>query len=821
MKRIVLSVLSLLCVTAIGAQQRHVQEPFSVLQEFVSDISSCDLTGVDVVYGDVTQKTSGFLTLVTPHPEAALVSPLSSKTVDPNNFRVWVVAKNRGNNTNFGLFSANNQILKYLEIKRKSTKNFALFISQEEMEERIPRGDTRGMTPIIHFELQFHFARDAQARWPMETAVPKAHPGKVMNYFYNYFPQEYFLSVKLDPVDEASQYMDKHPNQKYYYGREEVWNSMGWFMNLTYHHKGLIRDKINDNHYVIFTLWKDKEHTKPLLISYMKDNLYPGGAATDPSRMEERFNYVAYPHKGFDDWSLFIPWECIDYWWKDGIIPTKENHTCIAYYTLTLSNDGKTSATAKDYDVEGWLSVEKEVYEPTPSTPPSTAETADTCKHLHTTYHIDKVGSVSYPTGDGCTTDYIQYREWLVCKDCNETLRSKIVPQPFQTRDLQHRLKEVGNPVRVVIKAIEDHFFTKYTINNIVRACQNECCKYRDTIEIRDSVKIPLPPEKPLCDHEWVVTSHKLSDYIEYKIYNQATWKYYYDIIQKERTCRKCKEKALLNRENQLTRIEGPFPVPEQEPEPCVHDWVYYSNQYRRSVYERDSKTVKAYSGDSLNISLGDAMVKMYEFDHDAHIYMSPRPVSRQQWLAVNKDNNYMGISAEDTGLLNAVTYQEAYDFIEALNRRVREEQNVEMLFSLPTEDEMRQLIMSGQVKFEKGRVQEMTYFYVDSIEVYDGKGRQVTDQQLSTAPEGAKVRIMVGRMGQDGKVQMVDISTADQNTAFYLKAVTVDSKENVTVRRSRFYKTHYRRCQKCGKEERLSENIFRNMRYHKPLFDE
>lgn len=78
------------------------------------------------------------------------------------------------------------------------------------MEERIPRGDTRGMTPIIHFELQFHFARDAQARWPMETAVPKAHPGKVMNYFYNYFPQEYFLSVKLDPVDEASQYMDKH-----------------------------------------------------------------------------------------------------------------------------------------------------------------------------------------------------------------------------------------------------------------------------------------------------------------------------------------------------------------------------------------------------------------------------------------------------------------------------------------------------------------------------------------------------------------------------------------------------------------------------------
>jgi hypothetical protein len=214
-------------------------------------------------------------------------------------------------------------------------------------------------------------------------------------------------------------------------------------------------------------------------------------------------------------------------------------------------------------------------------------------------------------------------------------------------------------------------------------------------------------------------------------------------------------------------------------------------------------------------------MVKMYEFDYDAHIYMSPRPVSRQQWLAVNKDNNYMGISAEDTGLLNAVTYQEAYDFIEALNRRVREEQNVEMLFSLPTADEMRQLIMSGQVKFEKGRVQEMTYFYVDSIEVYDGKGRQVTDQQLSTAPEGAKVRIMVGRMGQDGKVQMVDISTADQNTAFYLKAVTVDSKENVTVRRSRFYKTHYRRCQKCGKEERLSENIFRNMRYHKPLFDE
>ena len=152
-----------------------------------------------------------------------------------------------------------------------------------------------------------------------------------------------------------------------------------------------------------------------------------------------------------------------------------------------------------------------------------------------------------------------------------------------------------------------------------------------------------------------------------------------------------------------------------------------------------------------------------------AYTYISSQPVSRQQWLDLNRDNNYLGISKDDIGLLTAITYQEAYDLIAKLNEDDKGH-SPKITFSLPTVEEMRKLLKDGLLDKEQIELQHITAFYVDSIEIYDGKGRLVPADKLGTAPEGAKVRVMVGCMGLNGQGKMADISTYSNETAFFLK---------------------------------------------------
>lgn len=754
-------------ITAANAQQQKPREPFDIYIEYVDRI--CDyhklFPSVDFVYGNPNKETPGFLVVVTPHPENAAATQVPFTSVSPSDFRVWIEAGQQelGKGwTGFGLFEQNNQCVKYLDVRRKNTSAFALYISSDDIKERVPHGDLHNITPILNFQLRFKFARRMTSQWPLEWAAPIAHPGMVNTYSLHFFPSEHFLTNKVEWADEGDVYMDKNPKKKYFYNRELVWQMPGWYFNLSYKQKNYIREKINDNHYIIFTLWKDEEHTQPLTFDYFKEQLWLGGFSDDPNMMVKDRNYIALPHKGFDDWTMFIPWTTIHYWWKDGIKATKDNHTCFGYYTLTLSNDGKTPATNHDFDYSGWLSIDVG-YEETqkkPTPPGGTGERRDTCQHPWFKYHKDYRGIHSEPKPNGCTTDYKKYWVWKNCGVCDASFGYEEELDPIGTRCTNHDMKEVGRKERekvTTIGGVNGNTIEVKTIIDVVYACQNECCDYKMTI----------PTSK-----------------------------------------------------TETTIVDPPLP-PEGEEQKCPpHIWHYSSEKHKQtSSYPTTVIEELKMDVDTLRIKMGETEITLIKRDG---LFFTDSLASRQLWLALNKDNNYLGISKTDRGKLNNVNYQEAYDLIEKISERANKEKGISMNFSLPTPDEMHQLLKDSIVKPVTQRAQNITTFFVDSIEVYDGKGRKLTKEQLSTAPEGAKVKVLVGKMGIDGKVEMVDISTIDKSTGFILKGEPNEPKaERKIVTTTKFYHTYKRQCVRCGLTENIRENVFRNMRYHRPLIND
>lgn len=727
--------------------QRSVQEPFHIYSDYIYNISEYhkQFPYVEFVYGNPDLNTPGFLIVVEPYPERAWASPLHTSKVPSNDFRVWIEAGQQGLNgwNRFGLFTGNNQTLQYLDIHRKNKSAFALYISKDELIERIPHGDLHNITPIFNFDIKIMFARSLTAKWPMESADPIAYPGRVTIWHFHFYPSEVFLNNKVEWTDEAHLYMEKYP-KKYYFDREMVWQDAGWYFNLSYKQKNYIKEKINDNHYVILTFWKDEAHTQPLNIEYFKNNLWIGGFSDNPDDMETQKNYVAYPHKGFDDWSLFVPWRAIDYWWKDGIKSTKDNHICYGYYTLTLSNDGKTPATNHDFDYSGWLSIDKG-YEETPE--------VIGCPHTHLVKKKNKRDTYSMPVTGGCTMEFDHYWVWTECKDCGASFDHEELYEPISDRCVAHDMKEVSRTPIQKIKKVDRNIIIEKTEYDVLYKCQNYCCNYQmHKKEYSEEITIVDPP---------------------------------------------------------TTELKCP-----------PHDWLYSSTvNWEKDQVSRERVSLPPYDEPQVHLSLDSTAIDMNRIR--AYTYLSAQPVSRQQWLDLNRDNNYLGISKDDVGLLTAITYQEAYDLIAKLNEDDKGD-SPRITFSLPTVEEMRKLLRDGLLDKEQIELQHITAFYVDSIEVYDGKGRLVPADKLATAPEGAKVRVMVGCMDMNGQVKMVDISTYSKEIAFFLKAITSGEEVIRThVQHGRMYHIYTRECQWCGKTEPISENIFYDMRYHKPFIND
>ena len=190
--------LLMLFLLPCTAQGEKVMKSFETYVEFVESIREYHnlFPHVEFVYGNPNATTSGFLIVVTPHPECASTSPIKFNAVSSSLFRVWIwaLAGNTGSNRKtFGLFAKNNQTLQYLDVTRNNTKAFAIFISGKEMEERVATLPTDPSKRT--FYLRLAFAKNMMATWPSETAYNSYYPGKVDELTLNY------LKSPQNPVD--------------------------------------------------------------------------------------------------------------------------------------------------------------------------------------------------------------------------------------------------------------------------------------------------------------------------------------------------------------------------------------------------------------------------------------------------------------------------------------------------------------------------------------------------------------------------------------------------------------------------------------------
>lgn len=836
MKRVLTCICFFWCaLSALWAQKG---KTFDIDIDTVNDISyaSQGLSNIDLVYGDPTQCAAGYLVYVKPHPERAYVSRYPPpKKLNDKNFTVWIEAGRVENSVwnTYGLFHTAQQTLKYLSVFRRDASMFAIFIPYDDMKLH-RKTDAKGNI-VDEIDIRFSFAINNDAKWPMEKAYTSS--GWLQDEYptYRLTHRPSFLDVKVEGAEDGNSYMKEHSRKDYFFKELDPYSD-GWFLHMSYQDKNYLSTRLNDNHYVILTLWKDEEHTQPLQISYDKENLWIGGFNMDASKMEERFNYVAYPHKGFRDWSLFVPWFAINYWRKEGITPTKDNHTCKVYFTLTLSNDGKTPSIMRPHDCNGWIAINLDYQENQDNTPIPLKHTEKKCSHPKAFWDVgnDYRKEFCYAPSIGCTRCFNLYWEWATCTKCMETIYHNTISEPLRSYCLNHDLQEVSRTLKGAIIQIKGCNIVETKVSDVKLKCATECCDYTETKPIYETSITPTPcrpkvveptepePEAKCPPHDWDKgTPVKISEIAEYYTVNGIKWKCIYDVMEQKATCKRC---GLSNPTNRF-RIPSssgciPYP-PTPEPKPMCppHQWTYYDSGWYREAptKEMHKVVVPVFDKDSLCFAVDSVDFRFDRIKKD--ICMSVQPVSRKQWLALFADNNYMGILKEDEGKLNNITYQEAYNFIAALNKKATERLNLNVLFSLPSIDEMRKLVKKEQLQDDPRCVQHITSFFVDSIAVYDGKGRLLTDEQLSTAPEGAKVRVMVGVMGLDGQVTMVDVETANLNTGFLLKGVPFESEAIQTViKPGRLYKVYYRQCNKCGKIENISENIFQNMRYHRPL---
>lgn len=789
------------------------------------------------VYGEnaLVNGGSGYVVGVKPRPENAFIpGSFPERNISNVMFRVWVNSYDSNNNL-ISLFHTNDQSLKYLEVPCLNANPFVLFIADEEIQNRVPEKKDEATGFIDHpFFLEFYFAVDEKSMWPKGVARKSSwFWNTVRRYHFNF--REHFLNAEIEwsGDSEADLYMKKHPEHNYYFNDPEiVWQCSGWYLHFNYVHKIALREYLMQNHYIIFKLWKDEEHTEPLLFNYMKGTGYIGGWG-EPQFMEDRFNYVAYPHNSLDSLSLFVSWEAVHYWWREKREPTPEEHTQIGYFTITLSNDGKTSATPNEYEVSGWMSIELPVdkqkgvsteKKPTEKGQPGEKQPEPpVCPH-DWVWKNWKDRMQSAPLANGCRQDYDMYSEWLECRKCHMTWGGRTIMMPREINYCKrHNLmekskKEIGTSYTLVGDCKQE--IVSY---EVLSECQNDCCNYTERkYEYKEGTKIcPPEPPKPECPpHSWTcLPEEKVDEMTQIEVINGVEWLCYYNVMESKESCAKCGVENLLCRRLELDhRTKVIYPVP---PKPCNHDWYYYSRSFReKGQWHAFSVPVHDYKEDSLNIEMKGSKLDMTRMKDGT--YLSTEPVSRQQWLAFHEGKNYLGIDSKDGARLTDVTYQEVSQLVQHLNQLASDSLNLPVMYSLPSVEVLKRLAKEGKLKCAEGELQQITAYMADTIAVYDGKGRLVPEEKLVTAPEGARLRVEVGVVDQNGELKMVDLLSIDSHVGVLLQATPSSHFANrFGAEPSRIYRTYWRRCKKCGKEEPISENKFWNGAYHRTLVND
>ena len=622
----ILSMALFILMPEIAIAQQTAKEPFDISFQYVYDVTVYRNANpsLEFVSGDVSQPEEGFVVLVKPEPYNAWATVTGTMRVLSTSFRVWIEAGYKDEKDIFktiGLLTKGNTTQKYLDITRKNTSRFALFIKSSDMANILPKQSNGHYRAHLRFSL----ARNINSKWPLEWAQPVAHPCSINTYYIDYNPGcPRFLNAEVETVEFAHEYMASHPKKDYFFNRDEVWQCNGWFFNMSYLKKDIINTQLNDNHYVIFSLWKDEAHTQPLVFSYMKDNLFAGGTCDDKTRMEETRNYIAYPHKGYKDWSLFIPWECIHYWWKEGKTATKDDHTCIGYYTLTLSNDGKTPINCREFDASGWLSIELAYTEEKP-------DPTKNCDHIFE-HKIGNRTIVSIPLLNGCTRDYYKYSTWEVCKKCGKYRSTPDIYQPMGDYCKNHDLKETSRVKKDPFQLIIAHSVLKVTPIEITSTCQNDCCNYKEkkTTYEREITDLPTEPDK--CPpHRWVcLPAKKIGETTEQKTVNGENWIYYYNLMEQNSKCNECGLIDPIKQWAEFVKRKKVVPPPPRKPH--VHDWYYFSELHRSNGLST-SRTVEIapYDEDSLNIDMKQPLKMAKWKNGSSHSYISCRPLLQRR----------------------------------------------------------------------------------------------------------------------------------------------------------------------------------------------
>ena len=424
---------------------------------------------------------------------------------------------------------------------------------------------------------------------------------------------------------------------------------------------------------------------------------------------------------------------------------------------------------------------------------PTDTISEEKCRHPLFSINIATTpnGTVNDTLPGGCIRTFDVSLETMTCQKCG--IQWKTNRYTLQgMRCFMHRMKEVSRRETGVAERVDGNCTRKVTTYEVVRACQNDCCGYREmTWESVVDQTTECPPEQGECPpHIWDIESVRaIGDTIVTQWINGRWCRLHYNIVEKSMVCSRCGFAEVIDKWWEYTGKECK-PVPPPPRKPCWHKWKYYKQNHfigSRLV----ETTVPPYDEDSLNVVVGPqkADLKMVKWPCDtSSVYMSIEPGTRSQWRSLYATDDYLGFRANDTGRLDAINYIEVQQFIDRLNRYAADSLSLHVVFSLPTVSEMRQLVDSLKNGWSVP-LPSATCFYVDSIEVAEGT-------------------MVTGRIDLKGELMMYADDFSDPFPVFFLKATPYEAVD--TERRGRYTTYIYRRCVKCGLLQMVGQNAYR-----------
>lgn len=402
------------------------------------------------------------------------------------------------------------------------------------------------------------------------------------------------------------------------------------------------------------------------------------------------------------------------------------------------------------------------------------------------------------PMPGGCTWEFDVYNVTEQCSICS--LRK---PHPefvrVGSRCLEHELKEVSCQMADSI-VLEDSCTYTLLENNVTYACQHDCCNYKEYIRTYSIVDSICPPVSTCSLHKWPeMAFSKIGEVTESHTANGQTCVYYYNLMERPaRRCQYCDAIQTAERRCEYDhKVCSPMPTPK--PFICQHKWIHCSKTLQDDVFT-SLTTEPIYDSDSLNIPLNDT-IQLKTARHrtnNAFHYVSTTPATRQMWRTVYGADDYMAYHKDDQGLVTEATYQEAYNFIGLLNDTIQQISNANILLSLPSVAEMSEILDKVRAGDYGYQAQQMKGFFVDTVEVYSIEKVPLNDSRLAQLPENTEVRLRVGWMAADGKLQMIDSSQCPDSTGFFVKATPYQQAFKEVY--GRYRKIEWFRCSKCGK---------------------